>query len=512
MDRIRKYIAVADAAAVRVEQFLQRCPWLFPACLCLVLILAGARLAQGRLFWFDEIGTVLTLRSMARQSIFEYLRSGGDVVPPLYFLCAKLLVDLTGEVTLMGRYLAVGSTCLTVGVLFILMRRWVGVFYACLSTLFFLHTMILAYLSEGRPYSFVVLFAVLAVLAWDGIDGRRRYLAIVGMALAVSFALSLHYYAVFLLFPLGAGQLARDFARRKIDISVWLGLISPLAVLGAHIPLIRTGQAIYGNYAWQKVNLLSLADLYRALVNETGVLILLFLLCQWLLSRWLDPVSAPGSVLSVPILALLTAMLLIPVVAYTAGYVTGMFPIPRYVIVTVLAIAITPVYLMAHWRTVRPLVRVAVLLLAILSLGRTMRNEYRTEMTPPVSFSWLRQNLSPADGPVLIADAVVFLQLNYYRVPEKLPEILLPDSIELYRRYTGEDSGIVNLIAYRANFPEISLYPWERPRNVPWRFQVLRKQARNSWILTESIGLGGSARLLRAGEGWELFAVEIPAP
>lgn len=511
MDRIRRPVRAAENAALRIEQFLESSPWLFPLCLCLVTAIFGIILSQHRRLWFDEIGTILSLRSMAEKPLLDYIRGGGDLAPPFYFVLGSGMRRLVGDTPFVARYLAVAATCLAQILLFVLVRRWLGVREACLAVVLFLHTAALSYLSEGRPYSVTIAASALAILAWDHVNGPRRGLAIVGMAIAASAALALHYYAVFLLFPLGAGQLVRDFLRRKLDIPVWTGIVSPLAVLAAHIPLVRAGQAVYGKHAWQNLNPPSIADIYRFLFQDAGLVICLFLFCYWLLSRRQGLEGEPAS-LQPHIWGFLGAFLLIPVVAHTAGRVTGMMPVDRYLIFTVIGLSLAPVCLIAVWRPLVPLVHVAVLLLAVLSLGRAYRNEFRKQTAGIVSFPWLRANISTDDGPVLTTDTHLFLQLAYYRASEQLPRIQYPDSIENNIRYLGEDSGVRNLIVYRNTFPDIGLYAWQRPAAGPWRYQSVRKKGRDAWELTEALRLGGSVRLLRAGEGLELFAVEIPAP
>lgn len=513
MDQNRSPFPAVTAAAVRAERFLERWPWVFPVALCLVLTAFGIGVAQRRLLWFDEIGTLLSIRSMQQKPILDYIRGGGDLAPPLYFVLGRGFAGLIGETPLLARYMAVAGTCIAVLALFALVRRWAGTVAACCAAGLLLHTAALPYVAEGRPYSVTVAACMVAALAWDFTAGSRRYLAIAAMALSASVALSLHYYAVFLLLPLGAGQLARDYLRRKLDIPVWCGILLPLGVLAAHIPLVRAGQAVYGKHAWQNLHPPPVPEVYRFLAYETDLLFFFLVLALWLASRWSDTPDSPATPVRIapPVWVFLSAFLLIPLVAHTLGRMVGIMPVPRYLLFTVLGLAIFPVCFFLAWRPVRPWVRMALLLLVVLSLGRTLRNEYRQQVALPVSFPWLRENISPDSGPVLTTDAHLFLQLTYYRDAERLPVISFPDSLENSVRYLGEDSGIRNLAVYRNLFPEISLYRWERPAAGPWRYQSLRKRGRPAWEITEAFRLGGTVRLLHAGQDWELFAVEIPA-
>ena len=93
-------------------------------------------------------------------------------------------------------------------------------------------------------------FAAGALFSWQSAGerkSRRLWLLLLAVCLAASTAL--HYYSIFLLVPLGLGELARWHARKKFDFGVLLAMLPGLLVLALHYPLIAAGKK-YLTHFW----------------------------------------------------------------------------------------------------------------------------------------------------------------------------------------------------------------------------------------------------------------------
>ena len=112
------------------------------------------------------------------------------------------------------------------------------------APIFPLTTGAIYYATEARGYGLVLGFSALALLSWQyAAEGRNRRLALAGLALGLTGAVSSHYYAVLVLAPLGVGELVRTVWSRRLDLPVWAALTTPVLPLLLFLPVIRSAQA-----------------------------------------------------------------------------------------------------------------------------------------------------------------------------------------------------------------------------------------------------------------------------
>ncbi|HEX8064925.1 MAG TPA: glycosyltransferase family 39 protein [Thermoleophilaceae bacterium] len=189
------------------------------------IVAAGAALRFATLdlqsLWIDEGATVRLLRGD-----LGHLLDGipdTEKTPPLYYLLAWLWTRAlgTGEVGVRSLSALVGV--LTLPVVYSLGRELVseraGLVAAALAAV---NPLLVWYSQEARAYALLVLLAALATLFavraappradWDAGAGGRRPLAL--WAVASSLALATHYFAIFVVLPLGAWLLLRAPDRR----------------------------------------------------------------------------------------------------------------------------------------------------------------------------------------------------------------------------------------------------------------------------------------------------------
>ena len=113
--------------------------------------------------------------------------------------------------------------------------------YAFAAMCFPLLTMGYQYAYEGRPYGMVMGLAGLAMVSWQSAaENQNRGIALGGLALSLTCAVSSHYYAVFFAGPIALGEIARSISRKRADVPIWLALGAGLTPLVALRPLIHS--------------------------------------------------------------------------------------------------------------------------------------------------------------------------------------------------------------------------------------------------------------------------------
>jgi mannosyltransferase len=181
------------------------------------LVAAGAALRFGTLdlqsFWVDEGATVRLLRRD-----FGGLLDGIPVTektPPLYYLLTWLWTRVFGTGEVGVRSLSALAGTLTLPVVYAAARELVseraGLIAAALTAF---NPLLIWYSQEARAYGLLVLLTALAVLFFARAreEPSRRTLA--WWSVASALALATHYFALFVVGPMGVWLLLRSRGRR----------------------------------------------------------------------------------------------------------------------------------------------------------------------------------------------------------------------------------------------------------------------------------------------------------
>ncbi len=212
--------------------------------------------------WLDEFYTFWIAGQPSISASISAVREGCDNAPPLYAILVKFLQHVLGPTPLALRLPSFLGFCLMGACAFSFLRRRLGPLYAALGVLIVVSSTY-PFATEGRSYGLTLGCVALALFSWQAAaEGRRRTVALSVLLLSLAFAISLQYYAVFVLVPLGLAELSRWFIRRKIDVPVFLALLLSPAVLLLHLSLIQAGRAFVGHF-WQKGSLADIPLFYR---------------------------------------------------------------------------------------------------------------------------------------------------------------------------------------------------------------------------------------------------------
>lgn len=318
----------------------RKTPWLGLACGSAALLMMTGLAASTAPLSVDELVTAHLVRLPTLERLWAALCDGPDPSPPLYHLAARAGVwVLGGESPLALRLPSVlGFWAACLATFAAVTRRaplWAGTAAALFLTLTFGYP--LSYFA--RSYGFALGLAALAFLAWQARGDGSRW-AFVGLFVALAAAISSHYYAVLLLIPLGLGELARTWLRRRVDLPTWLALVGSLAPLLAFGPLIRNART-FREGSWLRPEWGEIPYSYERLLPHLAIPTLVVLIGLAARKDRERPESSdPGASVPVDEVIAASGLALLPVWAMLLGLLaTGAYT-TRYALPAVLGFAL----------------------------------------------------------------------------------------------------------------------------------------------------------------------------
>lgn len=463
-------------------------------------------LASHRMFWHDELGTALVTLNPGGYPLTTQLRGCVDMMPPFYFVITKAATTPFGVNEISLRLPSLFGVWLACFSFYWLLRREFSALAAVAGVFALLSTGIRYFLWEARSYGLLVGLETLGVLCWQRCENPRRRWWLVGLAVSLSLAISVHYYASLGMVPLGIAELWRNWRRRRIDWPVWIAFTVPVLVLAGHLPLIRAGLECYGHApsAAYTPSIALLPGMFQTLLGGFPKLLLLGAL------TFLPAVAVARGTVSRPLWILLTVLAVLPFIAIALGMSIGLLIQPRYVLPTTLGL--TGLFIGLLWRLwgTAPLRWALFAAIAFLLLCNSFRNDYARLTQPVYDWGWVRANV-PADGPpVVITWAHDWFPAYYYRATFGLPPIFIPVSTKLEARYLHEDTGNVNHRGFGRFVPGYPAPEWEAFAAANRRFRILVHAGAPDWLGQHMQVLGIPVVPVTSGGGWKLYTVELP--
>ena len=343
-DRRKQSRAQAEAATAGV---------LLAVLLCLYVVTA-LRTSAVRALWMDEVLAAWIARLPAPGGIWDAVAHGGEFSPPTYHLFLHAWSALFGGSALALRAPSLLAALCCAASVYLLVRRRVGFPSAALAVAFTLELALYNFAIQARPYTLVTACFALALLAWDGAgDARVRLWRPVTVALALSAAVSLHFYACLLVGTLILMEAGRTLAVRHLRPALWAALAVPVLTLAAWFPLMRhilrynagdTGAAHY----LARASLANLLSAYGDLLlgpNSALLLGLVLILAVGLVVRHVrrPDAAAPADAEAAPDLdfdILTLGVVVIPLIVFVAGVLITRTFNERYALAAALGIAI----------------------------------------------------------------------------------------------------------------------------------------------------------------------------
>jgi 4-amino-4-deoxy-L-arabinose transferase-like glycosyltransferase len=436
---------------------------LVPAILLALYFLVTAVLAIVRPLWFDELFTFYLSRFSSLNELWSNL-AAFEPNPPLAYLLTRASFLVLGEGALATRMPSIVGFGLLLLCLYLIAARWCRPQYAWLALLVPLSTSVYHYAHEARPYGLLLGFCGLSLLCWQAAaDGRRRLLALFGLALSLAAGLASHYYAVLVFGPLAIGELVRTQARKRVDLAVWAAFALGSSVLLALLPLIRAARSNTGTFwapaEWTDIPITYEVFFLRAL--PPALLGALFVgLHVWVtrLPAGEQPGQTPGRFPPVHELAAALVLALLPVLAMVLGkVVTGVF-VDRYTVATVAGVSLLLAFGAQRWAgasAVTGTAVVAVFLAWFLVIGAATYRHLAPQAAIPAQVSAFLAEHCREPLPIAVARSHRFLQLAHYAEPALAQRLVyLSDreaSLRFLRHETDELAlrGLSSVIALR---------------------------------------------------------------
>lgn len=478
------------------------------AALVAMLLLGAAGRAADRLLWHDELFTLYASR-LSLPDLWRALADGFDLQPPLSYVITKAQVALTGEGLVATRLPSLAGFAVGCLGLALFVKRRVGVAGGTVALLVPAVTAGYEYAYEVRPYGLVLGATGVALVCWQAVEEPRwRVPALFGLSLSIAVAVSLHYYAVLVLFPLAVGELLRMRRDGGFHLPVWLAMAAGCVPLAAYLPLISAASE-YNSLFWTRSSLGQVPYTYRYFLYPT-LLPLLLGVVGFSVYRLLVPDDPPGhsrpTPTPMPELAVSLALLLLPVVAVGLGFLTGGYR-HRYAIPMVLGFGGVIGILTGTSRSLRPAALLAVLTVWLGARSVLYATLLVTAAPDPLErHPMLRAAMQGPDLPIVLSNDATYTQLEHYAPREltsRITIVMPPADLSVPR---SEDSSERSMRALNRWRPvKIEEYTDVIRRTVPF---YIYGDAR--WLTLQVMHEGARVELVGEGYGQQLLRVTWP--
>jgi 4-amino-4-deoxy-L-arabinose transferase-like glycosyltransferase len=436
-------------------QFEKRKLWLL--CGFSILYLLGTCLLVSRkLMGNDELYTFYISRLPSLSDVWSALMTGGETIPPFFYILTRTSVALFGASNISIRLPEVLGFWVMCLCLFKFVSRRSSALYGFVALLFPLVSGAYRYAYEARPYGLVLGFSGLAILCWQSATiGVHRKLSLIGLALSLAGALSNHYYAVLVFFPLVLGEIVRSFSRQRLDLPVW-GAIAAAAMvpLLIFLPLIqeaRTHSASF--YSHPHLNIVYSS--YRSLLVPSILPLVAVLVLSVVYLRAL-PIKLKQESHEMPLFHELTVAFgftLIPVLAFIlAKFVTDAL-IDRYAIPAVLGFSILLAFAAAYSLIGgRKIISIALVIFFCSWYAMLVKKELgglSTLIQAQNESIKILQSEGEVNLPIVASEPHIFMQLAHYapqNITSRLVYLADPEASLRYLGHSSVDQGMLDLI------------------------------------------------------------------
>jgi hypothetical protein len=407
--------------------------------LLVYVILRSVAAAAGKSFWYDELVTLTVGSQGSLSGILTALRRPLDTQPPLFYVIEHFASRFTRNQEIAWRLPSILAFPCTLACVFLYVKRNNGEIIGFLCAIFFLTTSAFQlYAVEARPYSMLVACIAFALVCYQRAPSS---LWTVLLAASLAMAESVHYLAVLSMVPFGLAETVHYWNTRKFRWPVWMALVVGTGPLLVFWNLLVTDKAYYGAHYWNRFAFSFIpwayGDFFQtnrefgaglaavALAGSLGVALGgRFANQAQLEEKSGDPAEA----------TLLFGLVALPFIAYLVTSVMHSGLTPRYILSTVLGIALAFGYVLSRARaggvilfTIFTLSAVGVSELHFWKSVRADLNQVRTSGKSTAAF------INGAGHPelrVVVPDGQTLLWLAHYAFPTSVDRFayLLPDS------------------------------------------------------------------------------------
>ncbi len=180
------------------------------AALAIVAFYVGTSLylAAHRLYWNDEILTVVVARLPHWTDIWPALSHAVDSQPPLYYMIVRASEALFGPGEVAGRLPSILAMAAAMLITFDCARRLTDGLHGLLALVVLACSMLPYYSYEARPYALCVMLAAQSFWIWTR-DNHDSFRSASLFGLVMFLGVAIHYYFVLSLLPYAAWEASR---------------------------------------------------------------------------------------------------------------------------------------------------------------------------------------------------------------------------------------------------------------------------------------------------------------
>ncbi|HVZ16265.1 MAG TPA: glycosyltransferase family 39 protein [Terriglobales bacterium] len=443
------------AVAERTNQQFEKRSLSIAACYSALFFAVAGCFATIKLLWFDEFITLYVVRFQSLSGLWNVLKSGVELNPPLFHLLTRLSSVVFGETPLGLRLPAMIGFWLAGICIFLFVRRRTTPLFAALAVLFTFCTASFGYAYEARPYGVVLGCCGLSLLAWQSLtDSRHRRLALIGLGASLGAAVSCHYYAILLLAPIAAGELVKTVQLRKMDYPAWVFMLAGISPLLLYIPLIRSALGVHqSEHVWNRPQIPFLWESYQSLLGNAWIpLAIIFIWAAF--HKFHDRPERPRDPLPYHEVVAVSVLVFLPIIGFAvASDVTNMIS-ERYVLSSIAGCGIA--FAFACWkvgnrRSVFALVCACMLLIWFCALQISHMRDVvaaRSTWSNPELNAILRSRNIP-----ILVKPYVSLEFEHYGAPEFRSRIVCVIDSKRKHLYSDDDTPERLMTAGRSIFP-----------------------------------------------------------
>jgi cbb3-type cytochrome oxidase subunit 3 len=434
--------------------------------------------SRRKLLWNDELYTYYIARLPGMTEVWSALMTGGEQLPPFFYLITRASIGLFGLNAFALRLPAMVGFWIMCLCLFVFVSRRTSKLYGLMASVFPLITFPFFYSYEARPYGIVLGFCALALLSWQSATmNTMRIASLIGLTLSIAGALSSHYYGIFVIFPLALGEAVRTYHRKRLDAPVWLAFLLALTPHFWHLPLIGQARA-YSTAFWAPPQWMNIASFYFNTLFMAVLPLFLILLIAGIYHavRRNEQAAADqtaASPLPVHELAASFGFLLVPVICvFLAKTLTGAFT-DRYAVSAIIGLSLVITFAVSKICRNDATAAAGILLCVIGWFGFLFYNENwkastASDSTPQMKIT-LVQEKGEADLPIVTADPYTFIELEHYAPPDVRSRVVYladPEAALRHLKHNSIERGIVDLIGpwFGMNVVDYNSYMAARPR------------------------------------------------
>lgn len=409
--------------------------------------------ALAKPLWFDELVTYYMSRLPGIGSMWSAVRDGADLNPPLLYLATSAAQRVFGDGLIATRLPAIlGFLAMLVCLFFFVGRRcgatygFAAIFFAALSGAY-------TFSYEARSYGMVLGFCGISMFMWQlAADCRRRHWVLAGLALSIGGALLTHCYAVLILLPLIAGEIARSITRKRLDWPVWIALISGSCALAAYLPLMASSHRYALDNITFRPTLRALTECYAMLTGPLAgpmIVALVIVAAPRLAGSKLQVATAVSHGFEFHEIVAALALALVPAVALVIAIFVSHVFMPRYGLAAVIGFSILFTWFAHQYAADRRVAGAVVsylfafwflggFALWILGTARLKVTAASSHGGPPAVYEIPPELVKP-DLPFVAANGLFFMEADHYAPQSLVSRLVYLADTETAVRYTGSD-------------------------------------------------------------------------